>query len=85
MPEEERRAPVQGDFRSARPGNEARPGTVPWSVHLKAWDGYNAAGHGNQSAERIAERGGFSYGEIQCCLAGCYNKCGNAELGAVEG
>lgn len=65
--EPERRAPVQGDrYRVA--------GTIPWSVHLKAWEGYAAAGHGSQSAERLAERGGFSYGEVQCCLARHYNE-----------
>lgn len=60
------RAPVQGDGHGPR-------GTVPWSTHALAWEGYRAAGHGGQSAERIAERQGFSYREIQCALAGHYN------------
>ena len=63
---ESRRAPVQGC-----PGHPA--GTIPWAVHEAAWRGYAAAGHGSQSAERIAERGGFSYLELQYALAGRYN------------
>ena len=52
------------------------PGTIPWDVHLRAWTDYAAAtGHWDQSAERIAERGGFDYYEIQCALLGHYNKC----------
>ena len=34
-----------------------------WSEHLEAWTVYNRR-HRGQSAERIAERGGFSYWEI---------------------
>lgn len=48
-------------------------GTVPWSVHESAWEGYSAAGHGSQSAEMMAARGGFSYLEIQYALAGRFN------------
>lgn len=62
------RARVQADHRSG-----GRAGTVPWETHLAAWAGYAAAGHGSQSAERIAERGGFGYAEVQCAIAGHYN------------
>lgn len=62
------RAPVQGD-------RHGPPGTVPWRTHELAWERYRLAGHWTQSAERIAERGGFSYREIQCALAGHYNDC----------
>lgn len=66
-----RRAPVQASTHFKRPA-----GTVPWEVHEEAWREYDRAGHGrDQSAERIAERGGFSYREMQCALAGHYNKC----------
>lgn len=65
-----RRAPVQGDMRlRGRP-----PGTVAWEVHAQAWENY-AIRHGDQSVEVVAERGGFSYGELQCALAGHYNGC----------
>jgi hypothetical protein len=60
----ESRAPVQGCSRIPRgqPGHEA--GTVAWSEHHEAWGGY-ARRYGNyQSAERIAERGGFGYAEL---------------------
>lgn len=55
------------------------PGTIPWDVHLNAWAGYAKAGHGAQSAERINERGGFGYREVQCALLGHYNRCGVCE------
>lgn len=56
------RAPVQGEHRGCREG--AKPyGSVDWSEHLEAWTVYNSR-HRGQSAERIAERGGFSYWEI---------------------
>lgn len=48
-----RRAPVNGSPR----------GTIAWSEHEKAWEAYHRR-HSGQSAERIAERGGFSYGEL---------------------
>lgn len=52
-----RRAPVQGtpDVRSA--------GTIAWQEHVEAWTAY-AARYSGQSAERIAERGGFDYQEL---------------------
>lgn len=56
-----RRAPVQGEIgRHAKRG----PGTITWDEHLRAWSVYAACGHGDQSAERIAERGGFGYDEL---------------------
>lgn len=53
-------APVQGK----RHGT-----TIPWDVHLRAWQVYAAVGNGSQSAERIAELGGFGYGEMIQLLA----------------
>ena len=59
-----RRAPVQGEY--ARPGGPpARAaGTVTWEEHLKAYAAYAAIYGKHQSAERLAERGGFGYREI---------------------
>ena len=71
----ERRAPVQSDRRWPRGAPGSVPGTIPWNVHLRAWEGYAADGHGDQSAERIAQRSGFSYREVQCALLGHYNEC----------
>lgn len=62
----ERRVPVQGERLYRR---EFPAGTVAWSEHLKAWQWYAKAGHGDQSAERVVERGGFGWTEL-CCLLG---------------
>ena len=54
-----KRAPVQWS-RDRGKG----PGSITWAEHLRAWSGY-AAQYGNgQTAERVVERGGFSYGEL---------------------
>jgi len=40
------------------------PGTVSWAEHVAAWTAY-AKRYGNgQSAQRIHDRGGFSFSEI---------------------
>jgi hypothetical protein len=65
------RAPVQGDgCWWLRPGHPAskptdhEPGTIAWSEHVEAWEAYNKKWGGHQSAERMAERGGFVWGEL---------------------
>lgn len=58
-----KRAPVQGERRWPRGRLRRGPGTVSWEEHEKAWRDY-ASKHSGQSAELIAERGGFSYGEL---------------------
>lgn len=55
-----RRVPVQADNTS--PGKRA--GTVEWHEHECAWRDYARRYGTSQSAERIAERGGFGYGEL---------------------
>lgn len=57
-----RRAPVQSTRRIRGPG------TVSWEEHLEAYSGYAAIYGSGQSAERLAERGGFSYEELQVFL-----------------
>jgi hypothetical protein len=59
----ERWAPVQGEIRTKRP-----PGMISWEEHVKAWKAYNEMWNSYQSAERIAERGGFGYEEIVMLL-----------------
>mgnify|MGYP001578405148 CR=1 FL=1 len=54
-----RRAPVQADQKRKK-----GPGTIAWTEHLLAWSGYAAKYETDQSAERIAERGGFGYEEL---------------------
>ena len=58
------RAPVQNER------DRSRGWTIPWAVHLEAWEAY-VARYGNiQSAERIAERGGFGAGELDDFVPG---------------
>ena len=62
-----RRAPVQ---RERQQGRTIKPaGTVAWDEHLQAWRAYAAKYGSYQSAERIAERGGFAWSEL-CDLLG---------------
>ena len=57
------------------------PTRVPWVMHERAWSQYAAAGHGNQSAERMAERGGFGVKEfVVCCLGRDYNRDSSYDL-----
>lgn len=64
------RAPVQRDCR-ARYGcthtaesPEHHHGTISWEEHVEAWNDYARRYGRDQTAERLAERGGFGYGEI---------------------
>jgi hypothetical protein len=41
---------------------------VPWDVSREAWKEYAAQGHGNQSHERLCERGGFAASELAILL-----------------
>lgn len=71
-----KRAPVQGDstfgvggfYREEaikELGREPRgPGTISWEEHERAWCDYARRYGRQQSAERLAERGGFGYGEL---------------------
>jgi hypothetical protein len=56
---DDKRAPVQGNRRLKKV-----PGTVSWQEHIEAWEAYDKKYHCNQSVERIADRGGFCYGEL---------------------
>ncbi len=52
-------APVQGDREPKRPA-----GVVAWWEHAEAWEDYAKRYGRDQSAERLAERAGFSYAEL---------------------
>lgn len=54
-----RRAPVQANRKHGK-----GPGTIAWSEHLEAYAGYSLRYGGSQTAERLAERGGFCFGEL---------------------
>ena len=66
-----RRAPVQGvgawrlpvRHPARRPGDR-RPGTIAWEEHAEAWTAYRDRYNNGQTAERMAERGGFGYDEL---------------------
>lgn len=49
------------------------PRWIPWIIAECAYVEYARCGHGNQSLERLAERGGFSVREIDTLLAGDYH------------
>ncbi len=61
-------APLQADSSYLRAGVVDREHRhrlqIPWGLHAEAWRAYAAFGHGDQSAARIAERGGFSAKEL---------------------
>lgn len=60
-------APVQGDYRHrARGPHPLRvpPGMIDWDEHLTVFEAYARRCGRDQSAARIAERGGFGYDEI---------------------
>lgn len=63
----ERRAPVQGEGWRGDPDNHRPPGTVSWAEHQQAWDEYHRH-HREQSAVRIAARGGFGWSEMKTLL-----------------
>lgn len=60
----ERRAPMQGEHgKNKRPG-----GTIAWSEHMKIYEAYAKRYGRDQSAERLAERGGFGWNECVLLL-----------------
>ena len=62
------------DLKRDAPVQDGRAGTIPWDIHVRAWQVYAACGHRSQSAARIAERGGFGWLELAHFLAerDCY-------------
>lgn len=72
----ERRVPVQGDgphhLHADHPARRWRethpPGTIAWPEHVEAWEAYAKRYGRDQSAERMAERGGFSFLELRTFL-----------------
>lgn len=57
---DERRAPMQGEFGK----NKKPPGTISWKEHLEAYEVYGKKYGHQQSAERLADRGGFGWNEF---------------------
>lgn len=67
---DERPAPVQDHRRGATVPLTA----IPWGLHAILWRVYADHGHGDQSAERLAERGGFSRDELGQLAVGMYGR-----------
>jgi len=68
-PDNERRAPVQGEGPSQAYADITGsfykpPGTISWAEHVEVWEAYHARHPNHQTAEIIAERAGFGYREI---------------------
>jgi hypothetical protein len=70
-----RRAPVQGDTNHQLPASHPKrppaargPGTISWAEHEEAWAAYAARYGRDQSAERLAARGGFGFEELRRLL-----------------
>lgn len=79
---DERYAPIQGDYWLPRGTIGKDPGTISWAEHLEAYEVYAAKYGGSQSAERIAARAGFGYGEITILLGHAPRTWQKAELGS---
>lgn len=60
-----RRAPVQGTRAAKVDGKPRGPGTVAWTEFVAAMAGYAARYGSDQGPERMAERGGLSFCEIE--------------------
>jgi hypothetical protein len=58
-----RRARVQADRQRGK-----GPGTIAWSEHVEAWNAYAAQYGRGQSAQRIHDRGGFGFAELESLL-----------------
>lgn len=69
--QEERRTRVQGTSgcdASGRGPWKIPPGTITWTEHLEVYEAYAKRFGRDQSAERIAERGGFGKDEAEMVL-----------------
>lgn len=67
---DERVAPVQNG------GGTVPLSAIPWGLYERLWRIYDDHGHGSQSAERLAERGGFSRSELGMLAIGDYGTQG---------
>jgi hypothetical protein len=65
LPADERPCPMQDQ------GGQLR--AIPWGLAEILYPVYAAAGHGSQSLETLAKRGGFGRGEIGMLAVGAYN------------
>ena len=63
-----KRATVQGDYkghpRDSKGAKGEGPGSIAWAEHELAWSAYARRYGNDQSAQRMHDRGGFSYFEL---------------------
>lgn len=76
-----KRAPVQPEY--WRKGTGSTWGSITWEEHVEAWEAYNRKYQSHQTAEDVAARFGFGYGEITELL-GHPPRTWREELGAME-
>jgi hypothetical protein len=62
--------PDRDSDRNEKTAPVQRYGRIPWDLHVRAWGAYAAKYGKYQSAERIAERGGFDVNELDVFLPG---------------
>lgn len=65
---DDRTAPVQSERGSHRRSSGIPAGIIDWSEHLEVYGRYADLYGTDQSAERIAERGGFGVFEAEALL-----------------
>lgn len=64
-----KRAPVQAELVDRKRGTPGRPsGSIAWTEHMEAFAAYAKRYGTGQSAERLAERGGFGWDELVALL-----------------
>lgn len=59
---------ANGDLRA-----KLEAGWIPWTLALVAYRVYCKHGHGSQTLERLAERGGFGWFELVALLQGDFS------------
>lgn len=65
-----RMAPIQDHLIRPVQRGGIPAGKIPWPIHVLAWRTYHATFGNDQTAERIAERGGFSWVELLAGIRG---------------
>ena len=78
-----RRFPLQRSLSPKAREAEDQRASVPWIIGQMAWDRYAAQYGKDQSVERIAERHGFSNGEMDKFLPGWREMADRIDLESV--
>lgn len=73
-----------GDERPCPIQDQGGIAAVPWGLAEVLYAVYAADGHGGQSLERLAERGGFGRGELGMLAVGMYGADGRRPVRGYE-